>query len=231
MTRDVMQSLWVGPRLSTMERLCITSYMRNEHPFHLYVYDTLEGVPDGCVLRDAHDILPQAIIPRFKELQNFSDYFRYTLLWKRGNWWVDTDTVCLRPFDFSTDYVFDAGVIGYLKAPTRSLWAYDLKAKCEAKEPEWATLGWNHLGTTISIPAVKKYGLEEFVKPMEMFDPLLWDVCPHALLDPSPTLDLSDERYYAIHLFNKMWSIAQQPKDNDYSPTCLYEQLKSRYLR
>lgn len=36
----------------------------------------------------------------------FSNQFRYTLLYDKGGWWVDTDVVCLRRFDFDDDFVF-----------------------------------------------------------------------------------------------------------------------------
>ena len=31
----------------------------------------------------------------------FANFFRYELLRKRGGWWVDLDTICLRPFPAS----------------------------------------------------------------------------------------------------------------------------------
>jgi len=31
--RPLIQSLWIGDRLSTMERLCITSFLEHGHPF------------------------------------------------------------------------------------------------------------------------------------------------------------------------------------------------------
>ena len=36
MTSDVIQSLWIGDRLSVMERLCIQSFLDQGHQFHLY---------------------------------------------------------------------------------------------------------------------------------------------------------------------------------------------------
>lgn len=32
--------------------------------------------------------------------------FRYKLILERGGWWVDLDTVCLRPFDLDLEHVF-----------------------------------------------------------------------------------------------------------------------------
>jgi hypothetical protein len=36
----------------------------------------------------------------------FSNSFRYELLLEHGVWWVDTDVVCLRPFDLERQFVF-----------------------------------------------------------------------------------------------------------------------------
>ncbi len=35
----VIHSLWIGTQLSTMEQLSISSFLKNGHRFHLYVYD------------------------------------------------------------------------------------------------------------------------------------------------------------------------------------------------
>ena len=70
---DIIQGLWVGPRLSTMERLCIRSYIANGHDFHLYLYGPCENVPEGATVRDAAEIVPESDIGRFGNLPNFSD--------------------------------------------------------------------------------------------------------------------------------------------------------------
>ena len=106
----VVQGLWIGGRLSTLERLCIRSYCAHGHKFHLYHYDELRNVPriDGLRLMDGEQILPRAAIFRNQRgvLAYFSDHFRYELLCKQGGWWADMDTVCVRPLDLPADIVF-----------------------------------------------------------------------------------------------------------------------------
>ena len=106
----IVQGLWVGGRLSALERLCIRSFCAHGHEFHLYHYDDLQNVPriDDLRLINAEEILPRAAIFRHKggTLAFFADHFRWTLLHKRGGWWVDMDTICVRPFDFPADIVF-----------------------------------------------------------------------------------------------------------------------------
>ena len=36
----------------------------------------------------------------------FSDWFRWSLLYEKGNFWVDMDVICLKPFVFSEDLVY-----------------------------------------------------------------------------------------------------------------------------
>lgn len=51
----VIQSLWIGGSLSVMEQLCITSFLKNGHPFHLYTYEDVKNIPDGTIVKDAED--------------------------------------------------------------------------------------------------------------------------------------------------------------------------------
>ena len=76
---DVIQTMWIGPRLSTMEQLCIKSFLRNGHPFHLYVYEEVEDVPQGTVVLDANEILPASRIFQYRDHKSyagFSNFFR-----------------------------------------------------------------------------------------------------------------------------------------------------------
>ena len=61
----VVQGFWTGP-FTTMEWLCAKSFMANGHEFHLYSYEPIEGVPDGVVLKDACEIVPQSEVATFR---------------------------------------------------------------------------------------------------------------------------------------------------------------------
>ncbi|MFV0329293.1 MAG: glycosyltransferase [Dysgonomonas sp.] len=117
MNNNPIQSLWVGPQLSAMEILCINSYLTNGHEFHLYAYNNILNVPKGTIMKDANEIIPKKdiYIDNFGGYVNLSNQFRFTMLYKLGGWWVDMDTVCLRPFDFDEDFVFSSEVIGFRK--------------------------------------------------------------------------------------------------------------------
>ena len=59
MPNMIVQSLWIGTRLSVMEQLAIRSYLDHGHPFHLYTYEDVEDVPAGTVVRPGTEILPE----------------------------------------------------------------------------------------------------------------------------------------------------------------------------
>ena len=110
-TLDVIQGLWIGDHLSTMEQLSIASFLDHGHEYHLYVYQPVSNVPTGTSVKDAYEILPESMIFQYRKhpsYAGFANFFRYKLLLDVGGWWVDTDTVCLRPFDFASDYVFSS---------------------------------------------------------------------------------------------------------------------------
>ena len=52
----IINSLWIGDKISTMERLSISSHLKQGHDYHLWAYESLD-VPEGTVLRYAGDIL------------------------------------------------------------------------------------------------------------------------------------------------------------------------------
>jgi hypothetical protein len=55
----VVNGLWIGARLSALERPCVESFLHKGHEFHLYCYESVAGVPVGCTVRDASSILPE----------------------------------------------------------------------------------------------------------------------------------------------------------------------------
>ena len=46
---QIIQGLWVGPELSVMEQLSVSSFLRHGHQYHLYVYDDVKNVPAGTL--------------------------------------------------------------------------------------------------------------------------------------------------------------------------------------
>ena len=57
MNSEIIQSLWIGPRLSNMEHLCIKSFIDFGHEFHLYTYDKVDNIPEGVIVKDGISII------------------------------------------------------------------------------------------------------------------------------------------------------------------------------
>jgi mannosyltransferase OCH1-like enzyme len=233
----IVQGLWIGPALSALEQLSIASFLQNGHEYHLYVYDVPMNVPAGTLIRDAGEILPSSRIFQYREYQSyagFANFFRYKLLLERGGWWVDSDTVCLKQFDFPEEHVFATEICnelevincGAIKTPKGSpamAYAWDV---CQTKKPE--QLVWGETGPRLMGEAVRKSSLEGYAKPHYTFCPISyseWD----KVLDPDAEVECREDTY-AIHLWNEMWRKAGRDKNERYPEDCFYEQIKGKYL-
>jgi hypothetical protein len=229
-----IQSLWVGDALTPMERLSLSSFVALGHDVDLYVYDDVANVPAGVTLRDAAEVLPRSAIFRYADsgsLAGFSNFFRYKLLLERGGWWVDTDVVCVRPFDFDGEHVFGSEL--FHGAPIVTSCVIRAPAGSAAMEQAWricsasdiATLKWGQTGPHLCAEVVRAHGLESSVQPPEAFCPIPFYEW-RTLVDPSAKIELPAATY-AVHLWNEMWRRGGVDKSAVFDPACLYERLKS----
>jgi hypothetical protein len=89
-----VHAVWIGERLSLMERLTIRLLQDHGHQVHLWAYRDIANVPDGVILRDAAELLPEKSIFRYSgqpvegipnggigSLAHWSDQFRMRLLY------------------------------------------------------------------------------------------------------------------------------------------------------
>jgi len=235
---DVIQMLWIGPRLSAMERMSIASFLRHGHEVHLYTYGHVDGIPPGTVVRDGREILPAERIFTYRDYASpsgFSNFFRYKLLLERGGWWVDTDMVCLKPFAFAAAHVFGSelskGVpfvnCGAIKAPRGSAAMAYAWEVCNAKDP--ATLRWGETGPSLMKEIVERFGMDDAVQPPSAFCPIPFPQWKR-LIDGDDPVDVPRDSY-AVHLWNEMWRRESCDKDAAYDPRCLYEALKRETTR
>jgi hypothetical protein len=103
--------VWVGNKLSLIEQLTIKLFQKRELIPNLWVYDKVEGVPEGTCLRDAEEILPRTSLFKFKHEERgsafapWSDQFQLTVLQRYGGWYSQLDVACIKlPVD--CDYYF-----------------------------------------------------------------------------------------------------------------------------
>jgi mannosyltransferase OCH1-like enzyme len=167
----------------------------------------------------------------------FANFFRYQLLLQTGGWWVDTDLICLKPFDFQTEYVFASewttdipassmATNSVIKAPQASDFAQYCWQACQAQDI--GQLAWGVTGPALAQQAIADLQLQAYVQPPDLFCPILYT---HILdlIDPHKNPESILESSYAIHLWNEMWRRHGIDKNQSFDSHCLYEQLKSRY--
>jgi hypothetical protein len=234
---DPIQGMWVGSRLSTLELACIKSYLDHGHPFHLYVYDNFVEVPETVEVRDANTIVPRSEIERFQNLANFSDYFRYKMLYLNGGYWVDLDNYCLKTYDFADPYVFSSQLVeektddelnaGVIKVPARS----ELMRRClvkvngmNVKETTWAQLGPQTL-----LETVQELNLHSYRRTHLSFCPLHYFDAPGNIINSGTERTRFCGATYSVHLWNEELRRAGINKDADY-PGSLYNRLRASWI-
>ena len=243
MALDRVSTLWMGSPLSIIERLSITSFLQNGHGIDLYVYGDMHeyatglgNLLEGVALLDASRIIPEEKVFKIRGgYSSFSDFFRWKVILDNGGWWSDLDAVCLRPFDFQSDYVFVGGLgppgsgdcvsSGLFKAPKGSPVTQYGWDKCLSMDISKMT--WGEAGPPLFTEAVHRFDLTKHIISGSLFFPVYYTEAPRAFIDIYAPRIASD--CYSIHLFNEMWRLAGVDKNATYPSASLYEQLKRRY--
>jgi Alpha 1,4-glycosyltransferase conserved region/Glycosyltransferase sugar-binding region containing DXD motif len=260
MGKTIIQSLWIGSELSTVEQLCINSYLKNDHEFHLYTYEDIKNIPEGTSIKDAGEIIPSEEIFMYSTgtYAIFSDWFRWKLLYEKGGIWVDTDEICLKPFDFDTDLIFgrekrDSVAIGVLGFPAGHELCAFMQDICENPNkilPYDSTCtklkkikrkllgrgrhntGWGEAGGPPGFTkALEHFNLIDQAKPFTYFYAIphySWD----AAFDETFANDVDlFSNSYAVHLWNDMMRHKKGfDKNGTFPKNSLFEQLKTKYL-
>ena len=246
MDKPIVQSLWIdidGNGLSDMEWLSINSFLLNDNEYHLYTYNN-PTVPPGTKLMDANEILPEDQIftyqvgPGKGSPSAYSNLFRYKLLHERGNWWVDTDFVCLRQFVFGLGVVFASEThggnhitSGVIKAPAG--WPMFKELYESVDEMDKTTLEWGQIGPSLMQYKVIDGKQEKYVAEAKVFCPISWYDAPQKFIEPDPYTSIADYKSngtYAIHLWNEMWRRTNTRKNANHHSDSLYAKLREEYL-
>lgn len=234
-------TLWIGSNLSNLESLSLRSHLKVGHKVVLWTFGQVQGVPEGVVVQDAREILSEKDVFAYQSGEGAGSYsacsnlFRYKMLLEIGGWWVDTDVVALKAFDFDEPYVFASEqnrngscnpTTCVMKVPAGS----DVMRYCwdKAKTIERKTVQWGTIGPKLLTKAVFSLNLEEYARSPATFCPVEWFIAEKDPVVPSPP-DIS--RSYAVHLWHEMWRRARIDKNGVYDPECLFERLKRDILR
>ncbi len=238
----MIHGFWAGGPLKQAQIASLRSFIQYGHVYQLWTYDQIK-VPFGIILRDANEIVPREVLDRWlakpcKHLyQSFSNYFRYELIYKEGGYWMDTDIICLRHFDFVEEYVF-CGITGVNKRPQLAHLPFNIvngafrapanapflasiisKIKVKAMVADYPDFGvWGTVAMTI---AAFEYKLDSFKKRENVFVPFGFDMVGRIYNDP--TLKIP-EWAYAVHLYNYTG-----PNYNKRVKGTIYSQLMERY--
>lgn len=108
---DRVASLWIGKRLSILEKLCLKSFADVGQTPILYTYEPLDETPDYIEWRDAATIMPLDSTGRiYRDPVNHSpavhaDVFRLNLLHQTDEIWVDCDAYAVKPFRAKDGYL------------------------------------------------------------------------------------------------------------------------------
>ncbi|WP_120499307.1 hypothetical protein [Roseovarius sp. EL26] len=103
-------SMWIGPDWSFIEQLCLKSFIDAGHKVTLYTLEDIDLGIDGLNYDDARTFLaPFQCVNRDDRRAHgvYADFFRLHLLRRTENViWADSDAICVKPFDFKSEYVF-----------------------------------------------------------------------------------------------------------------------------
>ena len=234
----VIQSLWIGKELGPIQQMCIKSFLKQGHEFHLYTYDDVKNIPAGTVLKNAHVIAPYDRVKEFYGPAQFYDYFAYLLLYKLGGWSVGMDIICLQPFDHLAEYVFPTDdseeyyiTNAVMKVPAGS--AIMFSAYLAVTGIDTAATRWDATGPVLLHRLVLEHDLKRFVVPGRDFDAVSWSkLSDGTILKPNVEVDLSNS--YAIHFRGSMWdggpnSVEGLSTTVHHDPKCLWERLRAEY--
>ena len=207
--------------------------MAHGHPMVLWCYNRPAGIPDGVVLRDAAEILPEEAIIRHRggSVALFANRFRYELQRRGIGLWVDTDVYLLKPLDNLPEQVFGWGFVdeiytGVLRLPPDSLLIPPLLDLFEEdKVPPWlpwrarlaahwrlkrtgrsglSHMPWGSAGPMAFTALARRHGLDRLALPSEIFYPTHWRDAAW-ILDPGIALkDVVQRGSLALHLWNEL---------------------------
>lgn len=254
-----LATLWIGEALTGIERLSAQSFLDHGHRLILYSYDPVANVPDGVEQRDAREVYDVGRILRYYGGKGspslHSNLFRYQLMAKTDQVWVDLDMIALRPFDIQTDHICGwenekhlNGAVLRLPATSPALaellrygpdtygrpWAAPWPRRLrwlvsmrgrKAPVTDWP---WGSTGPTAVTYYMRKTGEIEHALPVAAFYPIPWTEVEKLIMDNGLSID-DFPQTYGIHLWGKFIHRALQQIGGQPQPGSILAQLMQRH--
>ena len=218
MSAPEFATFWSG-RLNALVCSCLATFPAKGARLVVYTYDSALDAPSGVEVRDAREICPDPGLTRRyfvdgkASLATFSDRFRYEMLIRTNQCWVDADMVCLRP-----EGLLDTPMIwgrqpeargkalinnAVLRLPSdHPVLATMLK---RARAAEGVDINWGAIGPFQLTEAAEAEGVYETSFAPERFYPVAPDEF-WRLLDPASrdALDASTGDAIFVHLWSEL---------------------------
>jgi hypothetical protein len=188
--KEVANFFWQGIPLSLYEQLCIKSFIK--HGFEVNIWSFMDlKIPEGATLRNAREIISPEHLFKYTQagkpgnIAAFSDVFRFTLMLKKpGEWWFDSDCICLMDASEYTKLKEDKKIvvayenanqlsigIGALTIPDMTI-AHDLLIKQKEICDTVKDIPWGDIGPKLVTNYCRENDMEDQFLPVEVFYPI-----------------------------------------------------------
>ena len=165
-------------RMSGLEVTCLKSFLDYGHELTVFTYDSTMVAPlfrtaDAGAIVPPEQIFFYTANPGKGSISGFTNLFRYKLLHEFGNFWIDTDVLCLTDSwpeerDFVAGWESDEWVgSAVLKLPT--WFARESLTRCEELSDK---VKWGQTGPRLVTEIVKREQLQERLFRKERFYPV-----------------------------------------------------------
>ncbi|MEM9471957.1 MAG: hypothetical protein AAGA00_08360 [Pseudomonadota bacterium] len=212
----IFRSMWTGDDLGPLERLCIASFVAHGHNFELFTDGDFDP-PAGCTLRPISDVCPDVKPFAYKSgfgagsYSAFSNVFRYTMLYRLGGWWVDTDIYCLSQSwpeaellaGYQNQQVVNSAVLFAAKPGERFFSKAMQLSRQAGSDVKWGEIGPNLVTRLVHD---QELGSRVHVKPSPVFYPVGHREFLSLLVPGSLSLQGIRQRgSVCLHLWNEMF--------------------------
>jgi hypothetical protein len=205
---------------------------------HLYHYGEVQNVPDGVVMKDAREIMPLNEELNNKCFAQFSDIFRYKLIYDKGGWWVDSDVLCLRPNPYEEREIMwgregnDNRWVSNATMYARKSSKYMLDLYEGAIEVlKGGKFCYCDMGPILLEKYVKNNKLEHTLMPREAFSPISggvgWWIFSRGQV--SAKIEEWTQKSFVMHIWRATCRLAGIDFNQTYNKRSTYEKYKKKY--